>query len=105
MIQAKLLFSSPYYSAEETMTTPVVFFSVAPTKQDGKSDSNPQPPRNLTVILKSVRPVRWYLESWNINGILRVISNNGPVENHSRRKPPGLHLKIGKYIFSSEFHH
>merc|ERR1739844_586955 len=43
--------SALYNSAEETVTSPVVFFSVAPKKQDGKSESNPPPPRNLTVIL------------------------------------------------------
>jgi hypothetical protein len=48
--------------------------------------------RNLTLILKSQFPVRWYLESWGLAGNLEAISNNGPVENYSLSS--GQHLRI-----------
>jgi len=48
--------------------------------------------RNLTLFLKSQMPVRWYLESWGLTGLLEVISNNGPVENHSLSSSQNLNI-------------
>ena len=72
-------------AATESVLPTNVIFSMAPSSphshelEVGESRQF----RNLTVILKSDRPVRWYLESWKMSGSLRVISNNGHVENHA----------------------
>ena len=92
--------------ASSDSVLPVVFFSMAPKKQNrGTSEAEAvqqhQQSRNLTVILKSARPVRWYLESWRMNGLLRVISNNGPVENHS--VPSGQNLQIERNHLPDDF--
>lgn len=73
---------------------PVVFLSMTSEKSETTS-------RNITVVLKSIRPVRWYLESWHIEGSLKVISNNGPVEDHSLSA--GQDLKIEKKALPDDF--
>lgn len=49
-------------------------------------------PRNLTLILKSAQPVRWYLESWHLAGHLEVVSSN-PVENYSLAASQSLRIQ------------
>lgn len=58
-------------------------------------------PKNLTIILKSSRPVTWYLESYKTTGYLRVISNNGQVENHSLSA--GQNLQIERKPLPDDF--
>ena len=70
---------------------PVVFLSMTPIQHNDGSVIDPSP-RNLTLVLNSNRPVRWYLESWKMIGTLQVISSNGLVENHALS--PGQSLQI-----------
>ena len=65
---------------------PVVFFSMT-------SKSELKAARNMTVVLKSSSPVRWYLESWQLSGFLKIIANNGPVENHSLASGQNLNIE------------
>ena len=70
---------------------PVVFLSMTPLQHSDGSVIDPSP-RNLTLVLNSNRQVRWYLESWKMLGSLKVLSSNGPVENHALS--PGQDLQI-----------
>lgn len=61
---------------------PVVILSMTPLQAKDGSIRDPSP-RNLTLVLNSNQQVRWYLESWKMQGSLKVFSSNGPVENHA----------------------
>ena len=78
---------------------PAVFLSMTPklAKSGNVLDNNP---RNITLILKSFHPVKWFLESWKMKGHLKVISTNGPVENYSLSS--GQHLSIERKPFSGD---
>ena len=80
--------------------TPVIIFSMTPMTQEGGDTKDAVTPRNITVFLKSQRPVRWYLESWRLRGHLRVISNLGSAENHT--PSPDLKLKIERKSFPED---
>lgn len=100
-LQVSDMFNSA--AATESVLPTNVIFSMAPSSphshelEVGESRQS----RNLTVILKSDRPVRWYLESWKMSGSLRVISNNGHVENHALSE--GQHLKIERSALPDDF--
>lgn len=82
--------------------TPVVFsLTFKQAAKENKSEKATIKPRNITIILKSSRPVRWYLESWDLTGSLRVIYNNGSVENHS--VSPSLNLQRYKKVLPDKF--
>ena len=89
-----------FSSESQGSMLPVIIFSMTP-RQDEKGEVVSNAPRNLTVILKSSRPVRWYLESWRLTGYLKVISNNGPVENHS--PSAGLILETERKPLAEDF--
>ena len=59
---------------------PAVFLSMTPkiTKNGKIIDDSP---RNITLILKSAHPVKWYLESWKMKGHLTVISTSQVEKN------------------------
>ena len=75
---------------EVASNLPAVYLSLSPDQKGSKIDESVS--RNLTLILKSQFPVRWYLESWGLAGNLEVISNNGPVENYSLSSWQRLHI-------------
>ena len=75
---------------EDSAHLPAVYLSLSPDQKGSSMDASVS--RNLTLILKSQFPVRWYLESWGLAGNLEVISNNGPVENLSLSS--SQHLRI-----------
>ena len=59
---------------------PAVFLSMTPKiTKSGKIIDNS--PRNITLILKSAYPVKWYLESWKMKGHLTVISTSQVVKD------------------------
>jgi len=75
---------------EDSAHLPAVYLSLSPDQKGSSMDASVS--RNLTLILKSQFPVRWYLESWGLAGNLEVISNNGPVENLSLSSSQHLHI-------------
>lgn len=75
---------------EEHSNLPAVYLSLSPDQKGSSIDESVS--RNLTLILKSQFPVRWYLESWGLAGNLEVVSNNGPVENYSLSSWQHLHI-------------
>merc|ERR1712045_137529 len=58
---------------------------------------------DITLILKSFHPVKWYLESWEMKGDLKVISTNGLsiVENYALS--PGQNLSIVRKSVTGDF--
>ena len=66
---------------DDSAHLPAVYLSLSPDQKGSSIEESVS--RNLTLILKSQFPVRWYLESWGLAGNLEAISNNGPVENYS----------------------
>ena len=56
---------------------PNVYLSLAPEETENGEIHNLQ--RDLTLILHSKQKVKWYLESIDLSGKLKVISTNGPV--------------------------
>ncbi len=72
--------------------SPAIFLSMTP-KQTSTGDVIDSAPRNITLILRSAFPVRWFLESWRLSGNLEVVSTNGPVENYSLASGQNLHVE------------
>ena len=58
---------------------PNVYLSLAP---EGSNNGDDVLRRNLTLILNSKQRVKWYLESIDLSGNLKVISTNGPVYDY-----------------------
>ena len=58
---------------------PNVYLSLAP---EGTDNGPEVIQRDLTLILHSKQKVKWYLESIDLSGKLKVISTNGPVFNY-----------------------
>lgn len=58
---------------------PNVYLSLAP---EGSNNDDNVLRRNLTLILNSKQRVKWYLESIDLSGHLKVISTNGPVYDY-----------------------
>ena len=58
---------------------PNVYLSLAP---EGTENGPEVIHRDLTLILHSKQKVKWYLESIDLSGKLKVISTNGPVFNY-----------------------
>merc|ERR1712223_576457 len=58
---------------------PNVYLSLAPEGSNSRDDVLR---RNLTLILNSKQRVKWYLESIDLSGNLKVISTNGPVYDY-----------------------
>ena len=58
---------------------PNVYLSLAPERSPNSPDIMQ---RDLTLILNSKQKVKWYLESIDLSGELKVISTNGPVFNY-----------------------
>ena len=58
---------------------PNVYLSLAPERGPNSPDVMH---RDLTLILNSKQKVKWYLESIDLSGELKVISTNGPVFNY-----------------------
>lgn len=73
---------------EDVIMLPPVFLSMAPEENgDAKyyeysTEDSPPMHRNITLFLLSGQRVRWYLESKDIAGFLKVFSSNGPVEGN-----------------------
>ena len=59
---------------------PNVYLSLAPEETANGEIHNLE--RDLTLILHSKQKVKWYLESIDLSGKLKVISTNGPVYNY-----------------------
>ena len=59
---------------------PNVYLSLAPEGVSTNDDGVLR--RNLTLILNSKQRVKWYLESIDLSGHLKVISTNGPVYDY-----------------------
>lgn len=59
---------------------PNVYLSLAPEETENGEIHNLE--RDLTLILHSKQKVKWYLESIDLSGKLKVISTNGPVYNY-----------------------
>ena len=65
--------------ASEDILLPNVYLSLAP---EGTKNGPEVMQRDLTLILHSKQKVKWYLESLDLSGKLKVISTNGPVFNY-----------------------